>query len=83
MNGTAAASGRSSWPKWAGTAVTIAIAALAFSAQWGVVTAKLNAIEQRMADFVSESRAVRTDVQNIGQRVSCLEGKVGVRADKQ
>jgi len=83
MNGQTPTTGRTSWPRWAGTAVTIAIAALAFSAQWGVVTAKLNAIEQRLIDSINEARATRTDVQDIGQRVSCLEGKVGVRADKR
>lgn len=83
MSGIATSNGRALLSRWTGTAVTITIAALAFSAQWGVVTAKLNAIEQRLIDSINESRATRTDVQNIGQRVSCLEGKVGVRADRR
>jgi hypothetical protein len=65
--------------RWAGVIVTIAIAALAFTVQWGVVTTKLDHVEKRLDELIVEARALRTEYQAVERRVSYLEGKLNGR----
>ncbi|QKK08471.1 MAG: hypothetical protein HND58_09980 [Planctomycetota bacterium] len=62
--------------RWAGVIVTIAIAALAFTVQWGVVTTKLDHVEKRLDELIVEARALRTEYQAVERRVSFLEGRL-------
>jgi hypothetical protein len=62
--------------RWAGVIVTIAIAALAFTVQWGVVTTKLDHVEKRLDELIVEARALRTEYQDVERRVSYLEGRL-------
>ncbi|MFG0243630.1 MAG: hypothetical protein ACF8R9_12660 [Phycisphaerales bacterium JB054] len=62
--------------RWAGLIVTIAIAALAFTVQWGVVTTKLDHVEKRLDELIVEARALRSEYQGIERRVSYLEGRL-------
>lgn len=65
--------------RWAGVIVTIAIAALAFTVQWGVVTTKLDHVEKRLDELIVEARALRTEYQAVERRVSYLEGRMNGR----
>jgi hypothetical protein len=65
--------------RWAGVIVTIAIAALAFTVQWGVVTTKLDHVEKRLDELIVEARALRTEYQAVERRVSFLEGRMNGR----
>jgi len=62
--------------RWAGVIVTIAIAALAFTVQWGVVTTKLDHVEKRLDELIVEARALRGEYQAVERRVSYLEGRM-------
>lgn len=66
---------KTQWPRWVGAMSTLIIAVLAFSAQWGVVTAKLDQLEKRLNDFIVEARALRAEHYGIERRVSYLEGR--------
>ena len=63
------------WPRWAGIVVTVALAALALTVQWGVVTTKLEHVEKRLDELILEARALRSEYQSIERRLSYLEGK--------
>jgi len=65
--------------RWAGVIVTIAIAALAFTVQWGVVTTKLDHVEKRLDELIVEARALRGEYQDVERRVSYLEGRLNGR----
>jgi len=72
----ATASGlRPEWSRWAGVALTALLAVLAFTVQWGVVTAKLDHVEKRLDELIVEARALRAEYQAIERRVSYLEGR--------
>ena len=60
--------------KWVGIGMTIVFAMLAISIQWGVVSAKLTHLEQRLDDLIFEARAVREHYSDLERRVSFLEG---------
>ncbi|MEZ6233414.1 MAG: hypothetical protein R3B68_04420 [Phycisphaerales bacterium] len=62
--------------RWAGIIVTIAMAALAFTVQWGVVTTKLDGVEKRLDELIIEARSLRTEYQVVERRVSFLEGRL-------
>jgi hypothetical protein len=80
----ATASGlRPEWSRWAGVALTALLAVLAFSVQWGVVTAKLDHVEKRLDELIVEARAVRAEYQAIERRVSYLEGRQNSLPDRQ
>ena len=64
-------SGNSNWPRWTG----VVIAILAFSAQWGVVTTKLDHVEKRLDELIVEARGLRSEYQDIERRVSYIEGR--------
>jgi hypothetical protein len=66
---------RTEWSRWAGVALTALLAVLAFTVQWGVVTAKLDHVEKRLDELIVEARALRTEYQAIERRVSFLEGR--------
>lgn len=66
---------RNGWSSWAGAIVTAVIAVLAFTVQWGVVTAKLDQVEKRLDELIVEARALRCEYQSIEHRVSYLEGR--------
>jgi len=66
---------RPEWSRWAGVALTALLAVLAFTVQWGVVTAKLDHVEKRLDELIVEARALRTEYQAIERRVSFLEGR--------
>lgn len=65
--------------RWAGVIVTIAMAALAFTVQWGVVTTKLDHLERRLDELIVEARSLRTEYQSVERRVSYLEGRLNGR----
>lgn len=65
--------------RWAGVVVTIVLAALAITVQWGVVTTKLDHVEKRLDELIVEARALRSEYQAIERRVSFLEGRVNGR----
>ena len=62
-------------PGWAGVIVTAGIAVIAFAVQWGVVTAKLDAMTRRLDEFLVEARALRTLYQGVETRLAFLEGQ--------
>lgn len=63
------------WPRWSGVMITVVIAILAFTVQWGVVTTKLDHVERRLDELIFESRSLRNEYQNIERRLSFLEGR--------
>lgn len=65
--------------RWAGVIVTVVVATLAVTVQWGVVTTKLDHVEQRLDELIVEARALRTEYQSIERRVSFLEGRLNGR----
>jgi len=65
--------------RWAGVMVTIVLAAAAVTVQWGVVTTKLDHVEQRLDELIVEARSLRTEYQSIERRVSYLEGRLNGR----
>ena len=67
------------WSRWAGVLLTAVIALVAFTVQWGVVTTKLDHVEQRLDELIVEARALRTEYQSIERRVSYLEGRLNGR----
>lgn len=73
MSGTSTT--RTEWSRWAGVALTALLAVLAFTVQWGVVTAKLDHVEKRLDELIVEARALRTEYQAIERRVSFLDGR--------
>ena len=62
--------------RWAGVIITVVFATLAVTVQWGVVTTKLDHVEQRLDELIVEARALRTEYQSIERRVSYLEGRL-------
>lgn len=60
--------------RWAGPIVTVVLAVLTVTVQWGVVTAKLSHLEQRVEELIVETRALRNEYQAIERRVSYMEG---------
>jgi len=69
--------------RWAGVGMTAAIAVLAFTVQWGVVTTKLDQIESRITDLTGEIRSLRSDLYSMERRVSYLEGRLNGRTQSQ
>jgi len=74
---------RAEWSRWAGVLLTALIAVLAFTVQWGVVTAKLDHVEKRLDELIVEARALRAEYQTIERRVSYLEGRQNGLPDRQ
>jgi len=66
-------------PRLAGVVISVVLAALAVTVQWGVVTTKLDHVEKRLDELIVEARALRTEYQNIERRVSFLEGRLNGR----
>jgi Na+/pantothenate symporter len=66
---------RNGWTSGLGAIVTATIAVLAFTVQWGVVTAKLDQVEKRLDELIVEVRTLRSEYQSIERRVSYLEGR--------
>lgn len=64
--------------RWFSAFVTLLIALLAFTVQWGVVTGKLEQVEKRLDELIIEARGLRTEYHAIERRVSFLE----VRRDR-
>jgi hypothetical protein len=62
--------------RWGGTFLTAALAILAFTVQWGVVTTKLDQVEKRLDELIVEARSLRTEYQSLQRRISYLEGRV-------
>ena len=65
---------------WAGVILTIVIGMGAFAVQWGVVTTKLDQVQERLDELIVEARALRSESRAIERRVSYLEGRVIGRA---
>lgn len=65
----------SAWHRWAAIALTVGMAALAVTVQWGVVTTKLDHVERRLDELIVEARSLRAEYQAIERRVSYLEGR--------
>lgn len=74
---------RTDWSRWAGVVLTALLAVLAFTVQWGVVTAKLDHVEKRLDELIVEARALRSEYQTIERRVSYLEGRQNGLPDRQ
>ena len=72
LNGTA---------RWAGVMLTIVLAAIAVTVQWGVVTTKLDHVEKRLDELIVEARALRNEYQVVERRVSFLEGRLDGRVE--
>ncbi len=62
--------------RWAGVLLTVVLAGLAVTVQWGVVTTKLDHVEQRLDELIVEARGLRSEYQSIERRVSYLEGRL-------
>jgi len=60
--------------RWSSALITVVLALLAFTVQWGVVTTKLDHVEKRLDELISETRALRMTYQDLEHRVSFLEG---------
>lgn len=67
--------------RWAAIILTAALAVLAMTVQWGVVTTKLDHVEKRLDELIVEARALRSEYQSIERRVSYLEGRANGRTD--
>jgi len=65
--------------RWLSVLVPVFLAVLAVTVQWGVVTTKLDHVEQRLDELIVEARALRTEYQSIERRVSYLEGRLNGR----
>lgn len=65
--------------RWAGVGITAAIAVLALTVQWGVVTTKLDQVGRQLDDLAEEIRSLRSDIYSIERRVSYLEGRLNGR----
>lgn len=76
MSGNATNNGGNGRVRWAGVLVTVILAAGAMTVQWGVVTTKLQQVEKRLDEFISEARTLRAEYQAIEHRLSYLEGKL-------
>ena len=62
-------------PRWLGAAMTGALALLAVTVQWGVVTTKLDHVEKRLDELIVETRMTRAAFADLERRVSFLEGR--------
>jgi len=63
-------------PRWLSVLIPVVLAVLAVTVQWGVVTTKLDHVEQRLDELIVEARALRSEYQSIERRVSYLEGRL-------
>lgn len=61
--------------RWAAVLLTAALAVLAMTVQWGVVTTKLDHVEKRLDELIVEARSLRLEYQSIERRISWLEGR--------
>lgn len=59
------------WSAW----TSVGLAILAFTVQWGVVTTKLDQMEKRLDEFLTEARSLRKEYADINQRLSFIEGQ--------
>jgi len=66
-------------PRWASVVIPVVFAVLAVTVQWGVVTTKLDHVEQRLDELIVEARALRSEYQSIERRVAFLEGRLNGR----
>jgi len=55
--------------------MTGALALLAVTVQWGVVTTKLDHVEKRLDELIVETRMTRAAFADLERRVSFLEGR--------
>jgi len=69
--------------RWAGVGITAAIAVLALTVQWGVVTTRLETVGTRLGELTTEIRSLRSDLVSIERRVSYLEGRFNGRSHGQ
>jgi len=65
--------------RWAGVGITAAIAVLALTVQWGVVTTRLETVGDRLGELTTEIRSLRSDLVSIERRVSYIEGRLNGR----
>jgi len=56
--------------------VTLFLALIGFTVQWGVISARLDGVEKRLDELIVESRANHTTYSDLDRRVSRLEGRV-------
>lgn len=63
------------WHRWAAFALSVGMATLAVTVQWGVVTTKLDHVERRLDELIVEARSMRAEYQTLERRVSYLEGR--------
>ena len=71
------------WSGWAGVMLTLIVALVAITLQWGVVTTKLDDLEKRLDEMIFETRSIRADYQDVQKRLATLEGmhQVGPRSN--
>jgi len=60
--------------KWVSPLLTITLAALALSVQWGVLSTRLTGVESRLDELIAETRIAREQMIDLERRVSRLEG---------
>ena len=69
--------------RWAAVILTALLALIAFTVQWGVVSARLDGVEKRLDELIVETRAMRVAYADLERRVAFLEGLTsGGRASK-
>ena len=61
--------------KYAAGGGSLVMVILAFTVQWGVVTAKLDQVERRLDELILEARAMRREYVSLEKRLSFLEGQ--------
>jgi len=62
--------------RWAALIITVMLAMMAYAVQWGVISARLDGVEKRLDELITETRANRTVYSDLDRRVSRLEGRI-------
>ena len=65
--------------KGIGVAISIAVALCGFAVQWGVVATKLDQVERRLDEMISESKELRSEYRHLVDRVARIEGRMNGR----
>ncbi|MBI1374495.1 MAG: hypothetical protein GC159_17395 [Phycisphaera sp.] len=73
-SGGGGGSGGVEWRKWS-IILTLLLALLAVSVQWGMVNARLDQMDKRLDELIFETRGLRDEYRDIDRRLSFLEGQ--------
>lgn len=70
-------SNRDAWFRTAiSSGLTVAAAILAFTVQWGAVSAQIEGLDRRLDEIVIELRQSRENYAELSRRISFLEGQM-------